>query len=290
MLSKVYNQNILGIIVAYNPEIELLIKNTRAAIAQVDEILIVNNSNYDINLDSYNIGNVNIINNNSNLGISKALNIGIDYAKEHNYDYVLLLDQDSTLTDNFIENMLDGFKQEDVCMICPNVVYIDGKNNKINENMKFEKIELGITSGSLLNMNILNQIKFDNDIIFNEDFFIDYVDFDFSLTIRNKGYLILRCNESKLYHKLGNVKTYRFVNLEVHPTNHNYIRRYYITRNRMYMWKKYIISNSKFVIKDIIRSIYEIILIILFEDNKSKKLKSVIIGIRDFLCGKVGGI
>lgn len=290
MLSKVYNQNILGIIVAYNPEIELLIKNTRAAIAQVDEILIVNNSNYDINLDSYNIGNVNIINNNSNLGISKALNIGIDYAKEHNYDYVLLLDQDSTLTDNFIENMLDGFKQEDVCMICPNVVYIDGKNNKINENMKFEKIELGITSGSLLNMNVLNKIKFDNNIIFNEDFFIDYVDFDFSLTIRNKGYLILRCNESKLYHRLGNVKTYRFANLEVHPTNHNYIRRYYITRNRMYMWKKYIISNSKFVIKDIIRSIYEIILIILFEDNKSKKLKSVIIGIRDFLCGKVGGI
>ena len=290
MLSKVYNQNTLGIIVAYNPEMELLIKNAKAAIAQVDEILIINNSNYDINLDSYSIGNVNIINNNRNLGISKALNIGIDYAKEHNYDYVLLLDQDSTLTDNFIKNMLDGFKQEDVCMICPNVVYIDGKNNKINENMKFEKIELGITSGSLLNMNVLNKIKFDNNIIFNEDFFIDYVDFDFSLTIRNKGYLILRCNESKLYHRLGNVKTYRFANLEVHPTNHNYIRRYYITRNRMYMWKKYIISNSKFVIKDIIRSIYEIILIILFEDNKSKKLKSVIIGIRDFLCGKVGGI
>ena len=156
MLSKVYNQNTLGIIVAYNPEMELLIKNAKAAIAQVDEILIINNSNYDINLDSYSIGNVNIINNNRNLGISKALNIGIDYAKEHNYDYVLLLDQDSTLTDNFIKNMLDGFKQEDVCMICPNVVYIDGKNNKINENMKFEKIELGITSGSLLMMNLLN--------------------------------------------------------------------------------------------------------------------------------------
>ena len=290
MLSKVYNQNTLGIIVAYNPEIELLIKNAKAAISQVDEILIVNNSNYDINLDIYNIGNINIINNNSNLGISKALNIGIDYAKEHNYDYVLLLDQDSTLTDNFIKNMLDGFKQEDVCMICPNVVYIDGKNNKINENMKFEKIELGITSGSLLNMNVLNQIKFENNIIFNEDFFIDYVDFDFSLTIRNKGYLILRCNESKLYHRLGNVKTYKFANLEVHPTNHNYIRRYYITRNRMYMWKKYVISNSKFVIKDIIRFIYEIILIILFEDNKLKKLKSVIRGLEDFLCGKVGEI
>lgn len=290
MLSKVYNQNTLGIIVAYNPEIELLIKNAKAAISQVDEILIVNNSNYDINLDIYNIGNINIINNNSNLGISKALNIGIDYAKEHNYDYVLLLDQDSTLTDNFIKNMLDGFKQQDVCMICPNVVYIDGKNNKINENMKFEEIELGITSGSLLNMNVLNQIKFENNIIFNEDFFIDYVDFDFSLTIRNKGYLILRCNESKLYHRLGNVKTYRFANLEVHPTNHNYIRRYYITRNRMYMWKKYVISNSKFVIKDIIRFIYEIILIILFEDNKLKKLKSVIRGLEDFLCGKVGGI
>ena len=58
----------------------------------------------------------------------------------------------------------------------------------------------------------------------------------------------------------------------------------------MYMWKKYIISNSKFVIKDIIRSIYEIILIILFEDNKLKKLKSVIRGVEDFLCGKVGGI
>lgn len=290
MLSKVYNQNTLGIIVAYNPEIELLIKNAKAAIVQVDEILIVNNSNYDINLDSYNIGNVNIINNNSNLGISKALNIGIDYAKEYNYDYVLLLDQDSTLTDNFIKNMLDGFKQEDVCMICPNVVYIDGKNNKINEDMKFEKIELGITSGSLLNMNVVNQIKFDNNRIFNEDFFIDYVDFDFSLIIRNKGYFILRCNESKLYHRLGNVKTYSFGKLKVHPTNHNYIRRYYITRNRMYMWKKYILSNSKFVIKDIIRFIYEIILIILFEDNKLKKLKSIIRGIADFLYGNVGGI
>ena len=288
MLSKNHKQGVLGVIVAYNPDIELLVNNIKISIKQVNEIIIVNNSDYPIDLDNYNLGNVKIINNNINLGISKALNIGIDHSRKHNYKYVLLLDQDSTLTNNFIENMILGFGKDSVGMICPNVVYIDGKNKKINEYMDFEKIELGITSGSLLNMEILEKIKFKDGKLFNEDFFIDYVDFDFSLTIRLNGFNILRANNSKLYHKLGDVKTYKIGNMEVYPTNHNYVRRYYITRNRLYMWKKYMFKNSKYVAKDVAKSVYEIILIALYEEDKKNKFKSIFKGTKDFLRGKVG--
>lgn len=287
MLLDTKEEKVISIIVTYNPVIDMLTNNINTTLEQVDEVLIVNNSEYDINIKGYD-DRVKIINNKTNLGISKALNIGITYAKKNNYKYVLLLDQDSLISEKFIEKMLEGFKSDEIAMICPNIVYIEGKNKLINKSNKFEEIDYGITSGSLLNINVLNKVKFKNNKYFNEDFFIDYVDFDFSLDIRRNGFKILMSNDVKLYHKLGESKEHKLWFIKFYPTNHNYIRRYYITRNRMFMWKKYFNINFKFVFKDMMYSIYEFILIVLFENDRVNKFKSIYRGIIDFLYNRVG--
>ena len=44
-----------------------------------------------------------------NEGLARALNIGITWAQEQNYDFVFLFDQDSSLCDLYVQRMIDAF-------------------------------------------------------------------------------------------------------------------------------------------------------------------------------------
>ena len=80
------------------------------------------------------------------------------------------------------------------------------------------------------------------------------------------------------------------MNKEVTFTNHNDTRRYYITRNRLYCWDKYknIVPNS--VKSDKICATKETVKIVLFENDKLKKLKMIAKGIHDYNKDRYGKI
>ncbi len=71
-------------------------------------------------------------------------------------------------------------------------------------------------------------------------------------------------------------------------TNHNAIRRYYITRNRFYVWKKYKEYFPWFINYEKNRTIKEIIKLLLGEDDKILKIKMIIQGYWDFKKNKFG--
>jgi rhamnosyltransferase len=97
-----------AIIVTYNPKIDRFKDVINSIVNQVDFIIIVDNGSKNIN-DIKEIcsikSNIEIIENDINYGIGKALNIGIEKLK-NNYDWILTLDQDSVILVN-IKNVID---------------------------------------------------------------------------------------------------------------------------------------------------------------------------------------
>lgn len=278
--NKMKDKSVVAVVVTYNPDMNLLQENLEVLKNQVDEIVIVNNSSS--NLKFHETNEVTIIDNGKNLGIAKALNIGVEYGIKNNFKYALLLDQDSTPEKDMVSNLVKGFFSPNVAMTVPYIKYLNGFKEG-NTESEFEVIKFAITSGSLLHLEKVHEIGH-----FDEEFFIDSVDFDYCFKIALKKYLVLRVNKALLYQRLGEVKEHRVLFLRFYPTNHSYIRRYYITRNRIYMWRRYFKVDKNFVIKDMLRSFYEAFLIIAFEDDKIRKFKSIKKGIIDFRKGKVG--
>ena len=135
-----------------------------------------------------------------------------------------------------------------------------------------------MTSGNLLNIDIYKQIG-----DFRESFFIDYVDYDYCLRSLKKGYKIIRCNDILLNHKLGNSKLY-FSKILV--TNHSSTRRYFITRNRLFLIKEHLTSNFKLSIQMFKHTIMDFIKILFFESEKRKKVNAILKGFRDFVLNK----
>jgi rhamnosyltransferase len=91
-----------------------------------------------------------------------------------------------------------------------------------------------------------------------------------------------------MVHNLGDTKQHILLRSNVMATNHNYIRRYYITRNRLYTYKKYFHSEKEWIKEDFIATAKEFIIILLFEQNRGKKLGSMFKGLFDAFTGKKG--
>ena len=91
------------------------------------EIILIDNNSYldKIPLNDIKDRNIRVYNYGSNLGFSKAVNIGIKKSKG---DYVLLMNPDSYLVDNSIDKMIDYMKKNDkIGIIGPKVLYPSGK-------------------------------------------------------------------------------------------------------------------------------------------------------------------
>lgn len=275
MKKKFYGTTIL-----YNPNFQEVITNIESYIDYLDRLYIIDNSEQDSykKLENYikKKKKIEYFWLGENKGIAKALNIGKNKAIAENVDYFLTMDQDSSFGNKF-EEMLNWIKNnenllEKVAIISP-LHYI--KDNEIIKKSSIEEKSVVMASGNILNLEIIKEIG-----DFNEDFFIDEVDHEFCYRIREKGYKILCMNNIQLIHRLGELKNYYFFSV----TNHNYIRRYYITRNKLYMMKMF----PKLRIKYLVGITIDFFKILYFEKDKKRKIKYFFKGIKDFLNNKKG--
>ncbi|MDA2637647.1 glycosyltransferase [Bacillus cereus group sp. BfR-BA-01538] len=280
-----------GIVVLYNPDTENILGNIKTFYGQLDYLFLVDNSEKpNQSLISFcrkqkSECNIQYIFQNGNFGIAHALNQGIKLAKQYNSDWLLTMDQDSLFQgDSFKEyiNYIEGFEDQksDVGLFTP---YHKTKFDLVHKDVHFEYKEAVMTSGNFLKLSIIESVG-----VFREDYFIDNVDHEFCLRLRKNGYKIVQINTVHLIHELGNITPKDFFGQIVYPTNHNYIRRYYISRNRLRMVKDYIDFDKKYCFLELKAFIKETFFIILFERNKISKLKSTLWGIWDFIFNNMG--
>lgn len=274
---------ICAVVVWYNPKNEML-QNIKSYEKFVNKIYIIDNSNISNEKLIKLLKNKKIeyVKNLKNIGIAKALNKICDKAINDGYGWILTMDQDSFFEKNQIEDYIEYIKNKEnineVAIISPRYKYFSDENI-IKYNEKYEEVSKVITSGNLLNLDVYREAG-----RFNEDFFIDQVDFEFCKKIKKIKKKIIQINTVFLNHKLGDLEKRNFFIWDILVTNHSHIRRYYMSRNILYMTSYY----PELKIKYYIFLILDFIKIIIYEKNKKIKIKYFFKGILDFKKRKVG--
>lgn len=274
------------LIITYNID-EKILEVTNSIINEVESLIIVDNgsSPQTIKLLKQLSKNqiVNVIFNEENCGIAKALNQGVKFAKENKYDWILTLDHDSVCEKDMIKNMLSCVNayenRENIGILAPRIFEThkqDFISNKKHKDYKYIKVKDCIQSGSLIKLDVFDKIGY-----FNEDLFIYHVDFDFCQRLLKAKYDIVQCNNVIMYHEEGYKIPKKFLGRKVFYNNYSSPAIYYITRNTIYMCKTYNIIYVKRVIKDFL-------FILLFDKKKKERLSYFFKGIYDGFLNKYG--
>lgn len=286
-----------AIIITFYPGDDIT-ENIAVLSDQVDEIVIVDNGSGDAFDGLFGslarLPKVSIIFNQENLGIAAALNIGVKKAKTNNYQWVITFDQDSQASPYMIETMIkayDAYPQKEIVASLSPKLMTKSNEHILNshlistscEELPYSEVQVVITSGNLLKLSVFDTVGY-----FNETLFIDYVDAEYCLRCITDGYRILEVEGAVLLHDIGFPTQHRLLWKTPTAMNHNALRRYYITRNAIYTFKKFILKQPVFVITNTVGLLKNFVTMVLFESDRNKKLAATYRGFIDGLFGKMG--
>ncbi len=241
-------------IITYNPKKELLGKAVSAVINQVDKLVIVDNcsdngfnfSDISDHISEEQNSKTVFISNDRNTGIAEALNIAVGVCNKDCCEWLLTLDQDSVVPADLIDSYLKYMDLDNIGQLCCGFVDNNQTDLEVEKMSPLTipvfgekkddcyKVYACITSGSLLNVPAC--LKAGG---FNNDLFIDYVDYDISLKLYNKGFSNYYIPSVKMHHEFGNAHIKRFLWLRYTDYRFSPSRVYYKARNAVYMKRKY---------------------------------------------------
>ncbi len=273
---------IAALVVLYHPGPEV-VANMQSWSGQVGALFAVDNSEGDISATISEIAaleKIGLIRNRENMGIARALNIGAEKAIEEGYDFLLTMDQDSCASPDMLEKMLkclSGVNGGKVGIISP--FHVTKSSGPPPLGVLCQEVMTPMTSGCLLNLDAYREVG-----PFRDDLFIDFVDNEYCLRLRNRGFRVIQANNALLQHRVGDTRIYGpFV-----ATNHSPLRRYYKTRNRFLVNQLYRRDFPGHCLFDRVRLVKEIASIVLFEREKLEKLGMMWRGWNDFRRGMFG--
>lgn len=155
--------------------------------------------------------NVKTILNSKNEGFSKANNQAIEYALKNNFDYILLLNNDTVIKSNLIDILIKTLQAKKVYAVQP--LILNHKRKKIWSGGGKINYFFGTFSSSKKLCNSFKLIEwftgccclFDSKLFidigkFDERFFAYYEDVDFSLRMKKNGYKIGFTPQTELIH------------------------------------------------------------------------------------------
>jgi len=265
---------LVAVIVVYQPDIDFLNKNILSLISHVDHLLLYQNSPLT-NKDLYNnYENLSFLGSGENVGIAKALNQAIEWAEKNLYTHLLTLDQDSSFLNNDLKHfrdLIDNEKLPNIGIYCPN---IDNRGKLlIEDNQPVVEVKDSITSGSIFP---LDTFKLCGG--FEEKLFIDAVDYEYCYRIFTKNNLkTVVYPEIILKHEVGYPTRIKF---GFTTDNYSAFRTYFIIRNQLLIWRRYpkLFQPGYKVTLVKIHIVFRFIKIILGEEDKINKLKSIVRG------------
>lgn len=294
----------VAIIVTFQPDVLKLINLLDAITLQVSYVVIVDNSSRIEVLEKFRdkvLNNTHWILLETNYGVAKAQNIGISWAIEQKATHVILLDQDSMPECNMVTHLHDALNSlaqrgELVSAIGPCYKDISGKFAKFVklsrwgfqysycDKLKIIKTDFLISSGMLIPISSINVIG-----LMEEALFIDYIDTEWCLRAKSKGYETYGACDAIMTHTLGMTQQkvwffyWRFFN------SHDSFRYYYIFRNSCLLLQR---GYTGFLWKycEILRLTKLIFFLSLFHPKKIKTIWMILLGICHGLLLRTGSI
>lgn len=271
------------VIVAYNPDIELLNKVIESIISQVYNIVIVDNSEKEISFDNFSLEYIYL---GSNKGIAYAQNVGLKYLINNNYSHVIFLDQDTIVESSLINNLYllsIEIQKNDKRFggIAPIAINLKTQKKYRVSKLKNNSIKGVIEVNELMNSASLIQLNYFKDIgLMDEELFIDGVDYEWCWRAKDKininFYISL---ENSVQHQLGEGDRFLLYRNVAIPTP---LRTYYQYRNFLILCqRKYVPLKWKLV--NGLKYILKICYYPTIKDDGKLYISNILSGIKDGL-------
>lgn len=254
---------IAAVIILYKPQdsLEFINKNLLTYSEYFNKIYLIDNSP-EITSSFVHLEKIFYFHNKNKGGIAGAQNIGCSKALEDGFEWCMTLDQDSYFLPETLEKYfklwIENISPENVSfnirikpprkirlplnklirykILSPikrkllNIKDLPPAGSDVEE-LPVSYPKKVIASGNIINLKVWKEVgKFD------EVLFIDEVDNDFCFRLIRKGYRILRFNNLKMIHQIGD---YQFQLIRKKYSYHSSFRLYYIFRNHYVIMKRY---------------------------------------------------
>lgn len=257
------SKDICAVVVSFNPK-EIIIKNVEALLPQIGKCVVIENGSTEKQFLKP-LGNKETIvikYLETNTGIAHALNEGLDFCVKNGYKLMLTMDQDTILSSNCVDKLLAAMIKYKADSVGINWDVTIKKDKEVN---------YLITSGNLVAVEAAKSIGG-----FDEKLFIDSVDFDFSLRLRDKGFKIVKVADAKAKHNLGEKQG------NSGYVTHSANRYYYIYRNHFYLCHKHWKKHPVFIAKKNIALLIDLCRILIFDSDKNEKVKQLVNGRKEY--------
>jgi len=293
------NTRFYALIVLYNPKDSLFIENVRKLLLNDVSVIIYDNSTSFETIEKNNFAIKSISseilffhNNALNMGLSYAFNDAITRLGDlRDEDGLFLFDQDSQINIKSIKFLIESFlillNNSDFGMLAGMPIRKDGNpyrmrptDNYVSNNSNLVEVYQIPSSYSVIPIGTFRKVG-----NFEQDFFIDQIDNNFSLRCYKSGLKIFIDKRATFVHDigLGDVKIFnKFLFPYSTPDRH-----YYQTRNLILSYKRYKVGNFKLFKKVFLRVII-VIYIGLVKGHFFSRIKFAIRGIKDGL-HNIGG-
>jgi rhamnosyltransferase len=284
----------LAAVITFNPDASLRL-HLEALSHQADAVLIVDNGSMNFRwIEDVAASCGCIIRRNAlNEGIARALNQAAEYSLGHGYRWLVTFDQDSLAGEGLIPGLVDVYTQlsshSQIAVVCAN--HIDRRtethyhvpHHVMSESVDWRQVRVAITSGSLIPTAVFREVGF-----FDESLFIDYVDHEFCMRCRRHGMKIIESKRHVLIHSLGNSTKHRLLGRSVVCSNHSPSRRYYITRNQLEVYRRYVRFDFRWCVQGLVDLFAGSVLVLLFESEKMAKARAILSGAAHFVLRRFG--
>ncbi|MBS7566170.1 glycosyltransferase [Mucilaginibacter sp. Bleaf8] len=281
----IHNIRVEGVVVLYNPELSA-IDNIKSYINQLDTLYIIDNSEHPDEVFLQQLretGKYIYIRNIKNPGVAWALNHAAALAIGNGAHWLLTMDQDSKFMPEAAFKLIDFAVLQDssqVGLVSP----FHETAISVRPQTQIDEVLTTMTSGNLVSLAAYKLIGG-----FDEDYFIDALDWDYCLRLNLHKLKVLRLNSVSLGHHLGNPSYHRSPSGKTVVTlNYNKLRRFYITRNKLIILAKYRSVYPDFC-RQVIKSLkMDLKYVVLYEKQKAVKLQYMLKGAICYYLGHRG--
>ena len=225
-------------------------------------------------------------------GLAGAYNTALAHVRRQTdrLDHVVFLDDDSdpSALGNFLSDPITAacLARPDTAAVAP--AYRDRATGLRGKYIQLQRFRLAYLSRDFTDLQavafVINSMSvwrldaLDRIGPFNEGLAIDHVDTEYCLRARSLGMTVHVHGGHVFAHAIGQRRKYRFLGRELQAGGHGPARRYLIGRNTLWLARTWLLREPAFAFLCITRVAYEVVGIVMAEDNAGRKLLALLRG------------
>jgi rhamnosyltransferase len=291
----------LAIIVTFNPDLPIL-KSQILALSGIEGFIVIDNCSDNLQGIQQLVAEVDaekiaLVQNESNVGLAIAQNQGIARSRELGAEHIIMFDQDSVPEPRMVEKLLEAETQllaagkkvgavgpvtfdPDTMADYPITRYKGPMIQRYHTRSgEIAEASFIIASGSLIRMSVLDDVG-----VMLDPLFIDYIDVEWCYRVQSYGYTLYVAADARMSHRVGD-KRVRFFGRSI--SQHSPLRRYYLTRNSLYVLRLPHIPFG-YKVREISLNLARFIAFLYFSNERRKYLKYVAKAVVDGVRGNFG--